>query len=294
MKFIDNLNKNIRTLSIQEWKSLLTSEMAFIFSTKTYNLNPNYLYRARTNYDDNKVPIDFFIHVEDLWAPPDKCINRDGRCNIKGQSTLYCATSPTTTLFEIKPDTGEELTIIDYSVLRKIENLGIVGCKEISLLGDDYKAIFGQHLNGSTRETETLDDTLSAIFKSNHTVEYPIYNLTNAIYQIFTVDSRNDLVPDFLKLPKFNGLIYPSIATNKLLGINIAMDPAAAKEILKPYTAYKYKVKYKIDDHHYLMTRTHMTKNIDTSGVLTWEQLYRPIEECITDLPLSNNNMSCK
>lgn len=286
MNFIEDLDKNIKTLSIQDWKNLLSTELAFVFTTKTYDVNPNYLYRARSNIDGNNKPIDLFKNVDELWAPPSKFINRDGRCNIKGQSILYCATSPTTTLFEIKPNYGEDVTIIDYDVIQKIKNLSVIGYKEIILIDDYYKAIFGEHLINSTRDSIILDGLLSAIFKSSHSKEYPIYNLTNAIFQIFTDEPQNDLVPDLLKLPKCNGLIYPSIATDKLLGINIAMDPDAVKEILRPYAAYKLKVKDKLDEHHYIIARTHVTENINALGEMSWIELDVPIVEQITDLPI--------
>lgn len=284
-EFTDDLDKNINMLSVDDWKNVLSSSLAFKYTTKPYDINPKILYRARPNFDSERKPIDFFTHTKELWAPPAKCVGKDGRCNVKGQSTLYCATSVTTTLFEVRPDTGEELTFMDYDVTGDITSLGIVGCKEITLLGDDYNDIFGGHFNDSSNDAETLDDVLSKVFKTRHSKEYPIYNLTNAVFQTFTDAPKKDIVPDFLKPPKFNGVIYPSLATDKLLGINIAMDPDAVKHLLKPFSAYKYKVLKKIDDHHYEIILTHRTSNIAENGELTWTENENAVVEKITDTP---------
>ena len=283
-EFTDDLDKNLKTYSVDDWKKILSSSLAFKYTTKPYDLNPKILYRARPNLDGNKKPIDFFNHTDELWAPPEKCVGRDGRCNVKGQSTLYCATSVTTTLFEVRPDTGQELTFMDYDVLGNISTLGIVGAKGIAYLGEDYKSIFGGHFSGTSKEAELLDDLLSHIFSTHNAIK-PIYNLTNAVYQTFTDAPQKDLLPDYMKPPKFNGVIYPSVATNKLLGINIAMDPNAVKHLLKPVTAYKYKVLSKIDDHHYEIILTHKTSEIKASGEMSWIENKNAIVEKISDLP---------
>lgn len=281
--FSDDLYNNMKTYSLQDWKKMVSSEMAFIFTTRTYDFDPKILYRARLNVEDGN-KIDFFKYVEKLWAPPSKKVSRIGRCNVIGQSTLYCSTSPTTTLFELKPESGEEITIIDYDILEGIKNLGIVGAEEIKLLGDDYNALFGQHFSECKNDSKTLDNFLSDIFKANHSMQYPVYNLTNAIFQIFTDEPQNEMVPDFIKLPKINGLIYPSIATTKLLGINLALDPEAVKKVFKPIVAHKIKVLHKYDEHSYVMIRTHSTDNINTDGEMTWVKNINAVEEFITDL----------
>lgn len=288
--FIADFNKNVKSLSIQEWKELIHSKLAFTFITKFYDLNPRILYRARLNIDEEKKPIEFFTHIKELWAPEGSMIKRLGRCNIIGESTLYTATSPTTCLFELSPDEDTEITFMDYDIRAKIENIGIVGCKEIMLLGNDYKRIFGQHFIDNTLHSELLEDMLSSIFKSEHSKEFPSYNLTNAIYQIYTDEVKNDLVPEHIRIPKCNGLIYPSIATNKLLGINIALDPIAARHLFKPVKAYKCKVQNKPDKHHYEMIQTHETVKIGSDGKLMWIKSSNKNTELITDLPIKEGN----
>lgn len=284
-EFTTDLDKNIKVLSVDEWKKTLSSSLAFKYTTKPYNINPNILFRARPNFDCNKKPIDFFKHTDELWAPPAKCVGRPGRCNVTRQSTLYTATSVVTTLFEVRPNTGDELTFMRYNVTGNITSLGVVGCKEIAALGDDYNGIFGGHFNGSSKDAETLDDILSKIFRTYNHEDYPIYNLTNAVYQIFTDEPKKDLVPDFMKPPKFNGVIYPSLATDKLLGINIALDPDAVKSSLKTVIAFKYKVLKKHDEHNYEIILTHKTDNINANGDMTWEENKKAKVEFISDLP---------
>src|SRR3954464_4125687 len=142
-EFTEQLDANIKTYSLTDWKRTFSSSMAFRYTTKPYRLNPTVLYRARPNLDSEKKPIDFFDHVKDLWAPPAECVNKPGRCNTVGQSTLYCSTSVTTSLFEVRPDSGQDVTFMEYQVLDDIQNLGIVGCKEIMVLGGAWTEIFG-------------------------------------------------------------------------------------------------------------------------------------------------------
>lgn len=242
------------------------------------------MYRARPNKDSNGNPIEFFNDLTDLWAPPAKCISKDGRCNVAGQSTLYCSTSITTTLFEVRPNTNEELTFIEFEVQDQIKNLAIVGCKEIMGLGGAWAEIFGGHFNGSSKEAEELDDALSKIYRMYHKADYPIYNITNAVFQMFMITPEAGSLPKGVIAERFNGLIYPSLATNQLLGINIAMDPEAVKPLLKPMNCFKYKVIEKIDDNRYRIILTHRSSAISSNGEITWIEQPNPRIESVTDL----------
>src|ERR1022692_1414873 len=60
------------------------------YSAPRYQINPGGLYRARINKDADGNPVDYFLHTDNLWAPPAQ-ITKKGRCNDKGESVLYCS-----------------------------------------------------------------------------------------------------------------------------------------------------------------------------------------------------------
>jgi hypothetical protein len=277
---------NLKNLSTSEWKKIFSSELAFTFTTKPYNVNPNFLFRARINLDSDKKTIDYFNHVDELWAPDKMWVKKQGRCNEIGQSILYCSTCLMSTLFEVKPDTGNELTFIEYRTFERIKQLGAVGIREIVTIGDDYKDLFGNHFANSSVVSQTLDNILSDIFKSKteNTETHPIYNLTNAILQIFLHEPQEDIVPNDQKPPKFNGLIYPSVETTKITGMNMALEPLAVKPLLKPHIAFKYKVLKKHSEHLYEIILTHMSKEINPDGKIQWTPQTNAVVEYISDI----------
>lgn len=276
---------NLKQLTTQAWKAILSKELAFIFTTRPYKLDPKFLYRARPNFDNGK-KVDFFYHTSELWAPPKNKIKSQGRCNMSGQSILYCSSCSTTTLFEIKPDAGAEVTIIEYQTIGDLSPLSVVGVKEVMSVGDDFLNIFGNHFEASFEETIITDNILSAIFKSRtpDTINYPIYNLTNAIMQIFLHHQKIEGIPDNLIPPKNIGLIYPSVETHKVLGINIAVEPNAVKSLLKPIQAYRWSIIKKHDEHHYEIKLTHRTNKIFPNGEMKWRVVIDSNVEYITDL----------
>lgn len=296
ISIIDNFKRyfeesNFKTLTVMDWKNIFSKELSHIFSTRPYSIDPKWLYRARLNFDCDKRPIDFFKNTSALWAPPRKKIKQQGRCNTAGQSLLYCSSNPTTTLFETKPETGTEITVMEYKLLGEIGQVGVVGVKDVMTIGEDYKNIFSNHFQNSTEETMLLDDILSGVFKSKteNIKAYPIYNLTNAVTKIFLHNQKNDLIPQHLIPPKSIGLIYPSVETIITLGINIVMEPREVKNKLKPNIAYKYKIIKRHDLHFYEILLTHRTKKIYPNGEMAWELKRDNQTEYITDLPRQNN-----
>lgn len=283
--------KNLRNLKIENWKNIFSKELSGLFTTRQYSINPNYLYRARPNLDCSGKPIIFFKNASDLWAPPRSKTKKQNRCNIKGQSLLYCSTCPTTTIFEVKPASGTELTIIKYKTNSKIGYLAAVGVKEIMTIGADFYEIFNSHFDNSSEETRILDDILSDVFKSKtqNTDLFPIYNLTNAITQIFLNNQKADSIPQSLKASKFVGLIYPSVETEVVLGANIVMTPKNVKNKLIANVAFKYQIIKQYDEHFYEILLSHQTKKIYPNGELAWELKQDPKAEYITDLHSVNH-----
>lgn len=289
---IENFRKhlspeNVRSLSVSDWKEIISSELSQTFSTRTYSLNPVYLYRARLNIDSKGKAIDFFDNAKDLWAPPYKKVKNQGRCNMPSQNRLYCSTNPTTTLFELSPETGVEMTVIEYKCVDEIRNLAIIGVNEVVSINDDFRRIFGNHFNGRNKETILLDEILSLIFrgKTQNAKTFPIYNLTNAITQIF-FNKQTQRSAFGHPLPPTNiGLIYPSVETSIPLGANLVLDPFLSKEHLKPNIAYKYKIMHKHSADYFDIMLTHRTSKIYPNGQIVWQRCFDPQIEHITHLP---------
>lgn len=102
-KLYQNLEiNNIKLFSVDDWITEFSKLLVFRYMVDVYYLKFNWLYRARTNFD-NDIPIDFFKHTKNIWAPPYKKVKKQGRCNRKGQSMLYCSTDVMTTIFETRP-----------------------------------------------------------------------------------------------------------------------------------------------------------------------------------------------
>lgn len=283
--------ENVRNFGVREWKEFFSGEMSNFFVTRTYFFKPEYLYRARLNLDSNGNPVDFFDNISELWAPPYKKIKKQGRCNMPGQSRLYCSTSPATTLFELSPDTGLENTVIQYKCVDELKNLAIIGANEIMSINEKFHEIFGNHFKGRKEEIILIDDLLSLIFRGKNTEAFPIYNLTNAITQIF-LNKQTGASPFGNPLPPTNiGLIYPSVETSMPLGANLVLDPLAAKNCLKPNIAYKYKILHKHSTDFFDILQTHKTRRIYPNGQMIWERCYDTKIEYITHLPIAKNNV---
>jgi hypothetical protein len=272
--------REIHLHSIEEWVKILSEGLSMKYSTIPYSINPGFLYRARSNWDNNnKSVIDIFTNSDDLWAPLPNNIHKQGRCNNIGQSLLYCCVhDPTITLFELSPEENTEMTVMEYEVKGNIGPLGVLGIKEISLLGDDFKKIFGNHFDKLPQASNELDDFLSSVFNIR---DNEIYNLTNAITRIFLSDQKADIIPNFIKPPKSIGFGYKSVASD-IGGMNIALEPDEVKDVLIPNIAYKCKIIKRYDQHCYSIQWTHQTNKIE-NGKLFWESKVREVEH-ITDI----------
>lgn len=283
----------IKNFSIDDWKLWFSKELAGNYSTMLYSIDPKFLWRARPNFDSKKNRIDFFTHTKELWAPPHKKVKHLGRCNLIGQSLLYCSSNPNTTIFETQPDTGSELTIMEYKTKGSIGPLGALGVKEIIKSSDDYHKIFANHFQKCDFNNISLDDFVSTIFQILKTgkEQFNPYYLTNAITQIMLHKNKVSLIPDALVAPSAIGLVYPSVVTQKSMGANFLLEPASAKKWLTPNFAYKYRIIERIDRHRFIIEMTHKTSRIFENGTMAWGTITDRHVQHLTDidLPLAEN-----
>jgi len=252
----------------------------------TYKLNPKYLFRSRLNQGSSDTNLASFNTVSQLWAPPFRKVYKAGRCNLAGQSMLYCSTDPVTTFFELSPKTGDIFTWIQFKCVDDLPDIGVIGVEDIMKVDDSYGNIFGDHLKEKKDQDQALDCILSTIFKIGKYAgkDSLHYNLTNAITQIIL--NKQKVKPDFgINLPPQNlGFVYPSVETRSPLGMNFVLHPIKAKKYLRPYRAYVMKIEKKHSANHYQAVYLRLSKNILADGSIHWERCYNTPIEYITDV----------
>lgn len=177
---------------------------------------------------------------------------------------------------------------MEYIVSDTIGPLSIVGVKDIIPVRESYKSIFSKHFLNKESKLIVLDDMLSKIFTFNRAnIEcLPIYNLTNALTQIFLNNQKvKNISPKFIAFQNI-GLMYPSVVTSKKMGINLVIDPKIASEVLNPNIGYRYRIIEKEDEHNYKIQLTHKTSRIFNNGEMKWSYLPDSEVEYITDLEI--------
>lgn len=290
-KLIDLLsNVNSKSQTVLEWKAILSSQLSGIFSTKTYSIDFDYLYRARPNEVSAANAKDLFRNTKELWAPPRRCVKKLGRCNQKGQSLLYCTTDITTAMVEnrLKPKTG--FSVIEYKTKGRISPLSAIGIQDLMKISDFYKKLFLEHYKDHPVDSIEADKLLSSAFKMRGSDEElsNVYSLTNAITQIFLNNQKNvDQLPGEIA-PRSIGLLYPSVETKSPLGLNIVFVQQLVKEFLTPKNVYKYDVLEIHENHFFTIKLTHQTERIRSNGDLVWKKVYDSKIEQITDYELKN------
>jgi len=78
--------------------------------------------RARKHASPNTL----FPNIKDLWYPPANVVGV-GRANLPGEPIFYCATDPATTLYEVKPQLGDWITLVEIELVKDEINHGIFG-----------------------------------------------------------------------------------------------------------------------------------------------------------------------
>jgi len=111
-----------------------------------YQINPGGLYRARINKDAYGNPVDYFMHTDNLWAPPIEATKK-GRCNDKGERILYCSNHPITSIVELNPIENEYITIITYELDSKINisPVSMVGIESLYKNDNTLREIIKNH-----------------------------------------------------------------------------------------------------------------------------------------------------
>ncbi len=228
------------------------------------------LYRARKNDGAS------FENAAELWYPPAAFIKRPGRLNDVGQQRFYAASTPMTSIMELKPMVGDVFTILSaVTHSRAIEKmrvsfLGIERCKswELEHLTSEsfyrhskqFRAAIGE---ANYKKWLLVDDCLSALLAEpvaddeGHKYK-PTIALGNLLFACQFMDAVN----------------YPSVATHDL-GINICLSPERADALFTPSEAWMMRVEG-VDAHPetgeslYRVRWLRRSSKIATDGTITW------------------------
>jgi len=269
-----------------DFKTILEAfEFAFnkTYLTLQYRFNPNYLYRGRRNWDNNrKLKIDLYENISELWAPPEVPDLPQGRCNLPGQSLFYCTQNCAAILFELDAQPEELITIGVYKCQDEMFPLGINGAGKISTIDEQHFKIFKDHYNNLSLEHKFLQKNVDKLFRETST---KFYNASNAITSIFLNNNTNlEQILGNIAPPNFVGFIYSSVAT-KLNTYNIVLQPNYAKTALLPIEFHRYKIIERPTPNHYVIQKTHSSNDIETDGKINWLKNKPSIIEYITDIP---------
>lgn len=200
------------------------------------NFTAPVLYRARKhnhlegNIDKNN-KFHLFKSENEFWnPPPEHCIL--GRCQIKGESLLYCSTSWETTISEVKPSIDDFVSVSIYHARRHPDNpntfLGSrivpIGVQYLSEI-DHLKHMFKDYnFEGRNPELYKLDNLLDDLFHKNVNPDQEyIYNLSTAVTRCMM---KNILKGEAEQ--QMHGMIYSSIARNKT-DYNFVLRPIHAR-----------------------------------------------------------------
>lgn len=203
------------------------------------NFNAPVLYRARKhnhlegNVNNNNI-LHQFKSESEFWNPPQEyCI--PGRCQINGESLLYCSTSWETTISEVKPSTGDFVSVSIYHARRHPDNpnpffgsrIVPIGVQYLSQI-DHLKHMFKDYnFAGRNPEFYKLDTILDDLFHADVSIEEEeyTYNLSTAVTRCMMKNILKGEVEQ-----QMHGMIYSSIARNKT-DYNFVLRPIHARTI---------------------------------------------------------------
>lgn len=174
-------------------------------STYVMNIPTKNFVLTRARKNNNKG--EFFKRLNQISYPDRKYVKKHGRANVWNESRFYCSDLPATSLFEVRPK-NEWITTMDIKITKPILHLLAVDMNsKYNVTGDENFS------NADIAFNKFLSEKfVQEIDSENHCLYLPTAVLTN------------------LLLPTFDGIVYPSVASN-LKGENFALK----KEIIDNY-----------------------------------------------------------
>lgn len=189
---------------------------------------PESFFRARLNLAGGQ----YFTNAKCLWAPPPEEVTKQGRCNDVGEAILYVSFSAQSAITEVRPQTGQLVTVMHYTASRDVTALDL-GCMERCLGPHDNITDLRQLTYKTMAERLGLTRT----------------GFRNAVVvRNWLVDEFTRIVPEGeefrYKLPiaitrylfavaKVDALLYPSIE-RVFHGVNAVLPIGRAQDLFHP------------------------------------------------------------
>jgi len=239
------------------------------YNAKDYRIGIDRLTRARKH---NKKPI---LHsVNEILAPHPKHVNNLGRFNITSESVFYCSTEPVTSLKELNPEKGDIITLLEFGLKSKLDNLLFIGHKILAQnpLLTDILDNFYQNRNVNQKQIEMTEiiDEIFSIHCYSQTMES--YKILKAYWEL----GKKHMVA--------NGIIYPSFH-NSLRAANLVIKPDYLHPLIKPIRFYIIKIIESRFDHFFDYVLTHKGKLKSNKDIITWKAVRKKVKH-VSDVPV--------
>lgn len=226
------------------------------------------LYRARKhNHLNGNIENNILHQFEsesEFWNTPSE-ICRIGRCQNKGESLLYCSTSWETAISEVRPISGDFVSVSIYHAGRHPDNPNTFLGSRIIPIGVQYlsqierlKHMFQDYdFEGRNAEFYKLDTFLDDLFHANvgENDQY-LYNLSIAVTRCMMKNIFDGEVERVM-----HGMIYSSMVKNKM-DYNLVLRPIHARTIYKLNQVQTFRI-YEITDR---LIKLQLTRNGYTLG----------------------------
>jgi len=208
----------------------------------TYSCGYSEGYRARNSKCET---------ISDIWYCPPK-LTPIGRFNKVGETLLYTCDDPIATIKEIGAVEGEIITLA--TIKPKDSNKNLIN---IAHLGMDNNILFGADAMANLQANPNFrPDYLAAVSGNNDSDSIHRLNLNCALNLLLSnictdnfefddaynrYEYTNILWDYYRKIPNVEGLMYPSIATDRT-SINIAILPAVADKVFKIDRVFQFEM----------------------------------------------------
>jgi hypothetical protein len=216
-----------------------------ITETRKVNLEiGSSLFRVRRNQGNLR-----FKNPNDLFPPPQHLTNF-GRVNLKHCPVYYCSDNSTTSILESKLEEGDYFTLIENSLVKKIQLAVIGNCSRYKLP------------NVLTKKLSVFDERITEVIGKK---------IENADDYLLTATLGNTLMSDH----NFQGLMYPSVFATEQSD-NFALRTNILNELLMFKNVRMFHVSKKLNENSLIINCIAKSNDISVKGEFSWTK----VENC--------------
>jgi hypothetical protein len=209
------------------------------YITRSMILGSNGVWRARVN-----VAGQTFEDASDLWFPPNEVVRQRGRFNEEGQSVFYCSDKLSSAVEEMRPSSGDIITILVAGAKAPGANMAVahVGIHR-AIAEPEVTNDMGGGLRGIEEWIEHLETMhIRARWLA---IDDFLTDISTSVYADAERDSRykltNGLARMLMEPEEIEGIIYPSVAAD-LTAFNICLPPKKADQYFYPFETWEVEV----------------------------------------------------